>query len=269
MKDTVVTQFTGGIGNVEQDSILASLPVPSPSTYVQLEDFDTFSDQASWVEFTDFAGTVTQVPGFSTGLLRLFVDTAQFGEAYVQSTGLPLPDDEDAMTMRVGQPMWFSTRFLTDNLELLFWEAEFGLVPNAGGASSTVPPANGCWFAVDEDDATLFLRTDKAGGSPLSVAIGTLELRSFYTASWYWDGVNTVIGELIKENGTGNSPLPGSIRVGAGKLTLDVATDLPVTQLNPIALLKNPVTTTVLAELFVDYLFCAVARQGGVQVSLK
>ena len=175
------TNFENGVINRNAANLFGSMEQLDPTRYhTYWEDFDYFL-AADWTITGAGAGTQALADG-DGGLLRLTTAGADNDAELLQKVG-------EGFTVEAVQnrKMYFRTRLQVDDAT----ESDIGV--GLADAPPVPAPTNGILFVKDDDDAELDILVRSGGATVASATnIATVVTSTFFTAEWYWDGIDRV-----------------------------------------------------------------------------
>jgi len=211
----VVTRFSGGIGTVADNNILADLPFPDPTKYhVFFDDFD------GWVAAADGAVNQWTVTAASTGTAA--ASNIDGGNLLLTAANT----DEDLI-----QVQRTATTFLPAAGKKLFFKARFKVLTTAATdfliglsvtdtsliSASAIGTTEGIAFfkAAAATSMTFYNRLDGSTGSTSATITGPLADDTYATVGFFYDGVSKVsymFNDVILGSVSGSSTyLPNTI----------------------------------------------------------
>ncbi len=189
--DLLVTRFPNGVTNNAEDSLFANMSVLDPTKFHTFyDDFDSYvvqdgstSPLVQWTETLN-SGTIAQTPVNGGALL---VTLANTDEAITQAQRTSA-----TYLLTVGKKTFFKARLKTANIALTDILIGLAVIDTTLIAASAVGCTDFMGFFKAATDTTLsfYTRLDASTGSNSATGIGTLVADTYYTVSFYYDGVD-------------------------------------------------------------------------------
>lgn len=183
MRDITVTQFSGGIGTVADNSPWSALKTPLPTQYHSFfDDFDRYV-AGDWTITTTEAGAGSASQALTDGdggLLLITNDAADDDRVFYQKKG-------ESFKFAVGKKLFFEARFkISDATQSDF---VMGLQ-----ITDTTPldVTDGVFFIKSDGAATVTLRVEKDNTATASGTVATMANDTFVRLGFYYNGVDAV-----------------------------------------------------------------------------
>lgn len=178
-----VTRFPGGVGTVNDASVLADLPFPDPTRYhTYMEDFGDYT-ATEWI--LSGTGSAALVPNGPGGVL-LLTNTA------LDDAITALQKNPAVFSPSTGKKLFFKARFRVN--EAIQSDFVMGLQ-----IIDTTPldVTDGFYFLKVDGSASVSLvsRKDATTGST-SVVVGNMPSNDYVDAYMFFDGANKLVGEI-------------------------------------------------------------------------
>ena len=201
-----VTQFPNGIGTVKDNSVLSSLPLPTPAVDLGFDDCGAASllDLIATGTVIGAGAVLSQLAGFASGVRRYTTAGADgdgLAIGFDQATAAP-----DNMVVNAA-PVWFGLRFRVDD------PVEFTLLAGFFPDASALAPTDGIFLRCADATGVLEIVSVAAAAAESATALGTLQADTWYEAAFYYDGIDKVAAQFSGPDGViggGGNVIPGA-----------------------------------------------------------
>lgn len=240
--DTKTTRLPNGLTNNEVSSIFANMGQLDPTKYhTYFDDFDgyvlTDGTQVQWTETLN-SGTIAQTAVNNGAILMTLANTDEAITQVQRTLAMWLPT--------AGKELFFKARLKTANVILTDVLVGLAAIDTTLIAASAIGVTDfiGFFKAATDTTFTFYNRLDASTGSTSATSIGTLASDTYYTVSFYYDGVDKVYYAF-------DDTIVGSVDGSS--------TYLPNAQLSPSICIGQEGTAGA-GTATVDYIFVAQER---------
>lgn len=190
LHDNPVTKFSGGVGTVRDNDILAAFGLPDPTKYhVYFDDFhDRVATDGTTTVWTDTvnSGSIATTAA-NNGVLTLTTHTTDESICQCQRT-------RAMWTPAVGKKFFMKTRAKVSTQATTDMFIGLAVIDTALIAASALDMTDAIGFfkAATDTSLTAVVRKDATTGATTKTGIGTVVADTYFTAGLYYDGLSTV-----------------------------------------------------------------------------